>query len=71
MKWVLVIWLTTSNDYSVYEKFRSEEECLSKQKTVSAALQQADSKMQVECRTRRPGDVFKKNDIVVTRLVLR
>jgi hypothetical protein len=71
LKWVLVIWLASSSDYTIYEKFRSEEECLSKQKTVTAALAQAESKMKIECRTRKPGDVFKQNGIVVNRYVLR
>ena len=71
MKWVLVVWLASSGDYSIYEKFRSEEDCLNKQKTVTAALSQANSKLKTECRPRRPGDVFKKNEVVVTRLVLR
>jgi hypothetical protein len=71
MNWVLVIWLASSNNYTIYEKFQSEESCLSKQKTVVSALSQADSKMKTECRTRRPGDVFKKSEVVVTRYVLR
>ena len=71
MNFVLVIWLASANQYTVYEKFPSIEACLDKQKTVIAALNQAGSKMQTECRGRKPGDVFKANDVVVSRYVLR
>jgi hypothetical protein len=44
---------------------------MEKQVTVTKALNQADSKMRTECRKRKPGDVFNKSDIVVTRYILR
>ena len=71
MNWVLVIWLASAGQYTVYEKFHDEDACLEKQKVVRAALTQAESKMQTECRRRKAGDVFKSNDVVVTRYVLR
>lgn len=71
MEWVLVIWLASSNNFTIYEKFHTQEACLEKRTIVSKALNQANSKMQTECRTRKPGDVFKKGEVVVTRYVLR
>ena len=71
MNWVLVIWLASSNNFTIYEKFETQQACLDKLATVSKALKQADSKMSIECRTRKPGDVFKKSDIVGTRYILR
>ena len=71
MNWVLVIWLASSNNYTIYEKFDSQEACLSKQVTVTKALNQANSKMKTECRTRKPGDVFRKGEVTVTRYILR
>ena len=37
MEWVLVIWLASANNFTIYEKFQSEEMCLEKQerKTIS------------------------------------
>ena len=71
MNYVLVIWLASASHYTVYQKFPSMEACLEKQQTVVAGLTQAGSKMQTECRGRKPGDVFKANDVVVSRYVLR
>jgi hypothetical protein len=71
MNWVLVVWLASSNNYTIYEKFPTQEDCVEKQATVIKALKQADSKMKTECRMRKPGDVFNKSDIVVTRYILR
>lgn len=71
MKFALVIWLASTNQYTIYQKFPTMEACLEKQQTVVAALTQAESKMRTECRGRKPGDVFKANDVVVSRYVLR
>jgi hypothetical protein len=71
MNWVLVIWLASSNNYTIYEKFETEQQCLEKQQTVIRALKQTDSKMKTECRTRKPGDVFRKGEVTVTRYILR
>ncbi len=54
MNWVLVIWLASSNNFTIYEKFETQQACLDKLATVSKALKQADSKMSIECRTRNP-----------------
>lgn len=71
MNWVLVIWLASSNNFTIYEKFESQQACLDKMATVTKALKQVDSKMTIECRTRKPGDVFKKGEVTVTRYILR
>lgn len=71
MNFVLAIWLASSGQYTIYEKFPTMEACLEKQQTVAAALKQTGSKMQTECRGRKPGDVFKAKDVVVSRYVLR
>jgi len=71
MNWVLVIWLASSNNFTIYEKFETEQQCLEKQQTVIRALKQTDSKMKTECRTRKPGDVFRKGEVTVTRYILR
>ena len=71
MNWVLIIWLASPNNYTIYEKFSTQESCLEKQEIVTKALKQADSKMLTECRPRKPGDVFKKSDVTVTRYTLR
>lgn len=71
MNWVLVIWLASSSEYTVFQKFNTLEDCLDKQQTVVSALSQAESRMKTECRKRKPGDVFKSNDVVVSRYVLR
>jgi hypothetical protein len=71
MNYVLVIWLASAGQYTVFEKFATMEACLEKQQTVVAALTQANSKMRTECRGRKPGDVFKSKDVMVSRYVLR
>ena len=71
MNWVLVIWLASSNNFTIYEKFETQQACLDKLATVSKALKQTDSKMNLDCRNRRPGDAFKKNEIIITRYTLR
>ena len=71
MNWVLVIWLASSNNYTIYEKFPTQEACLEKQAIVIKALNQAESKMVTECRKRKPGDVFNKSEVIVTRYILR
>ena len=69
--WVLIIWLASPSNFTVYEKFKSEEDCLNKMSTVQNALQQASSKMQVSCRNQKAGDVFKKNEIAIAKYTLR
>lgn len=71
MGWVLVIWLSSPNNFTVYEKFSTYEACVDKKETVMKAFQQADSKLQVDCKKRKPGDTFRKNEVTVTRYVLR
>lgn len=71
MNYVLVIWLASASEFTVFQKFATLEDCLEKQRTVTSALTQADSKMKTECRKRKAGDVFKASDVVVSRYVLR
>jgi hypothetical protein len=71
MEWALVIWLASPTNFTIYEKFQSEKMCQEKMVTVQKALIQSQSKMQIDCRKRRPGDAFKKGEVVVTRYILR
>jgi hypothetical protein len=71
MNWVLIIWLGTPSNFTIFEKFPNEKACIEKQVTLNKALNQAGSKMQTECRLSKPGDAFKKSNITVTRYVLR
>ena len=71
MKWVLIIWLVTPDNYTIYQKFNTENECIEKKELVSRALRQADSKMQLICRQVKPRDHFAKSDIVINRYVIR
>jgi hypothetical protein len=72
MNWVLVIWMASASQYTVYDRFQSEEQCLDKHSTVSKALYQAGSKASVECRQRKPGEsTTRRGDVVVSRYVLR
>jgi hypothetical protein len=71
MKWALVIWLASANQFTIYESFDSVEQCLAKKETVTKALKQAESKMQINCQQRRPGDVFKGGEVVVSRYTFR
>lgn len=71
MGWILVVWLSAPNNFTVYEKFSTYEACIEKKQIVMRAFEQADSKLQVDCKKRKPGDAFKKNEVVVHRYVLR
>lgn len=70
MGWILVVWLNTPTNFTIYEQFQSQEQCLAKYETVQKALTQANSKMGLECRKRKIGDRTNKSDIVVKRYVL-
>lgn len=70
MKWVLILAVSASN-YTVYEKFETEEMCASKLEVISAALKQVDSNMFVTCRMSKPRDYLAKTNIVVTKTVIR
>jgi hypothetical protein len=69
MNWVLIIWLGTSSNYTVYQEFKTVEQCIEKQTMVQKALQQADSKMNVTCRKASMMDKKQKGDIIVQRYV--
>jgi len=71
MKWVLIIWLGTQNNYTVYESFETSEQCFQKKDLVTKALQQVESKMNLTCRQQRPADKFNKSNIAVNRYVLQ
>lgn len=70
MNWALVIWLASSgsDNFSVYERFATLEECLDKKQTVSKALDQANSNMRVVCRPiAKGGQKENKSAIAVNR----
>ena len=69
MNWVLIIWLGTPSNYTVYDTFKTMEECAAKQETVYKALKQAESKMNVTCREYRPSDKMSKSNVVVNKYV--
>lgn len=69
MEWVLIIWLGTPSNYTVYQEFKTVEQCVEKQTSVQKALQQAESKMNVTCRKSTMMDKKQKGDIIVQRYV--
>ena len=69
MNWVLIIWLGTPSNYTVYEEFKTMQECAAKQETIYKALKQAESKMQLTCRESRLSDKTNKSNLVVDRYV--
>ena len=71
MNWVLIIWLGTPSNYTVYEEFKTMKECAAKQETIYKALKQAESKMQLTCRESRLSDKTNKSNLVVDRYVFR
>lgn len=52
IKYVLVIWLITPDNYTDYAEFNTYRECEEKRTQVFKALMQAESKMNVNCRVR-------------------
>ena len=71
MNWVLIVWLSTPNNFTVFDRFSTIEECLAKKETITKALTQTESKMNVDCRKRKIGDLTNKSDIMVKRYVLQ
>jgi len=67
MKWALVIWALSADNFTVYERFQTVEDCLDKRTMVMKALHQADSKMQLSCRPIKPGGQKARNEIVVEK----
>lgn len=49
MKFILVIWLVTPNNFAEYDSFKSLEGCVEKLRMVQRALKQAESTMVAEC----------------------
>ncbi len=70
MNWVLIVWLATPNNFTVFDRFSTLEECLAKKETVVKALTQTESRMNVDCRKRKIGDLTNKSDIMIKRYVL-
>ena len=70
MKWVLIIWLADPSNFTVYETFDTVNRCTDKKQSVTKALSQAKSKMQVECRQRKMGDGINRSNIQIKRYVL-
>jgi len=52
IKYVLIIWLITPDNYADYAEFNTYRECEEKRAQVLKALIQAESKMNVNCRVR-------------------
>lgn len=52
MKWLLLIWYITPNNFAIYEEFNSLEKCVEKRLMVEKALKQSNSDMKVECRAK-------------------
>jgi len=52
IKYVLIIWLGTMENYAEYAEFNSYKECEEKRTQVLKALTQAQSQMNVNCRAR-------------------
>ena len=71
MNWVLIVWLSTPNNFTVFDRFSTFDECLAKKEMVVKALSQTESKMNVDCRKRKIGDLTNKSDIMIKRYVLR
>jgi len=87
MKWALVIWLASSgsDNFSVYERFVTLEECLDKKQTVTKALNQTNSdkkqtvtkalnqtnsNMRVVCRPIEKGGQKENKTVIVQRYIL-
>lgn len=71
MKWALVIWALSSDNFTVYERFPSVDQCLEKRESVMKALSQVDSKMKVTCRPIQPGGQKARSQIVVEKHILQ
>jgi len=69
LNWILIIWLGTPSNYTVYQEFKTIEQCIEKQTMVQKALKQAESKMDVACRKASTMDKKQSGDIVVHRYV--
>jgi hypothetical protein len=69
LNWILIIWLGTTSNYTVYQEFKTMEQCMEKQFSVQKALQQAESKMNVTCRKMKPGEPKSNSNITVQRYV--
>ena len=70
MNWVLILAISSTN-YTVYENFKTEEQCMNKLQSVESALKQVDSDMFVVCRKSRPRDYFAKSNIIVEKHIFR
>ncbi len=70
MTWALVIWALSPDNFTVYDRFQTVEQCLEKRQSVVKALKQADSKMQLSCRPIKPGGQKARGEIVVQKYIL-
>jgi len=71
MKWALVIWALSPDNFTVYDRFPTVEECLEKRASVVKALKQANSEMQLSCRPVKPGGQKARNEIVIQKHTLQ
>ena len=70
MKWALVVWVVSSNNFTVFERFESLDNCLDKRETVISAFQQVDSKYNAVCRPISPTGAKSNSNIIVHRAVV-
>ena len=71
MKWALVIWALSADNFTIYEKFATVDQCLEKRESVMKALKQVDSNMKLSCRPIQPGGQKARSQIVVEKHILQ
>jgi hypothetical protein len=71
MKWALVLWLVAPDNFTVFERFESVEQCLQKREVVLRAFEQVDSDYQAVCRPIKKGGSKANSDIVVHRYIIQ
>jgi hypothetical protein len=67
MKWALVVWVVSANNFTVFDKFDTVEQCLNKREVVVAAFDQVNSKYNAVCRPIKNGGEKSNSNIVVYR----
>ena len=64
MKWALVVWVVSANNFTVFDKFETVEQCLNKREIVVAAFDQVNSKYNAVCRPIKNGGEKSNSNIV-------
>ena len=52
IKYVLILWLGTTDNFTDYSEFKTMKECEAKKEQITKALRQANSELKVQCRVR-------------------